>query len=379
VLDPLTAADDDQPPLLIAALAALVIRQASLALLEGRMIAGVNRPPGQPVGLTPEDRRAMALVSRVCLTHELPDYGAEIHVLLDRCTTPLSSWLRIPAIMDQGLGSTVLIHADDGAPTPEADELAAGFGSMTARLEEQLFASFKGNLGKYSTRLGDTYYTKIRELVVRHPTCTADELASLAAGIPAKLHMLLHDQIYESVPLGWDIGGGVPICAHCRNALRQGQAGLVCRTSACAHVNPARIATRAPAADLLRVKRGVLQYWVEPGLDEIRLYDALVAAGLPAELYPHRDRVDVAVDRIGVDLKAYASPEILGRHFRRRRGGLVHYATKLVVLPDWLVQETPLYLERLRSTMNWPEVHCMTVQSAIDFIQGQHARVSEAV
>ncbi len=68
--------------MLIAALSALVMRQARIALVEGKMIAGITRTPGAQVGLAAEDRKAMALVSRECLSRGLPDHGAEIHDLL---------------------------------------------------------------------------------------------------------------------------------------------------------------------------------------------------------------------------------------------------------------------------------------------------------
>ena len=64
----------------------------------------------------------------------------------------------------------------------------------------------------------------------------------------------------------------------------------------------------------MRLSKGLRQYWFEPGIDEIRMFDRLVAAGLPARLYPHRDRVDIDMgenDDIGIDLKSYTSPELL--------------------------------------------------------------------
>ncbi len=351
--------------LIVPALAALVIRQARISLIEGRMIAGTTRTYGIPVGLSPEDRKAMALLSRVCLVHGLPDRGAEIHDLLWNCTRPLGEWLRVPEVMHQGLETTSLIEAEDGIPTAEAEELAVGFGGLTAGLEEQLFLKFMEVLARFPEALANQYYTTVREMVVRGPVVMGDSIRKSEVELPNQIWMLLQQQFYEPVPEAWQIGDAVPLCAHCGNAMKQGKAGLVCRTAACVASNAALTGGHAKASDLVRVTRGIRQYWIEPGLDEIRLYDALVKMGLPAALYPFRDRVDIAMDDVGIDLKAYASPETLGRRFKRSIGGLSHYRTKWVVVPDWLVISTPSYLDRLKAAMERDDLTCLTVSQAI--------------
>jgi len=361
--------------LLVPALAALVMRQARVTLIEERMIAGTTRTYGIPVGLTSEDRKAMSLVSRTCLVNRLPDYGAEIHDLLWWCTCPLGEWLRVPEVEGGGLETTCLIQAEDGIPTAEAEELAIGFGGMTAGLEEQLFLRFMEVLGRFPDERANQYYTAVRELVARHPIAVGDSLRKIDVDLPSQIWMLLQQQFYEPVPESWQVGEAVQLCAHCGNAMRQGKVGLVCRTAACVASNPARSVVGHRAADLVRVSRGVRQYWIEPGLDEIRLYDALIKMGLPAELYPFRDRVDIAVGDIGIDLKAYTSPETLGHRFSRGIGGLSHYPVKWVVIPDWLVSATPSYIERLKAAMEREDLLCLTVSQAIRKFEtgGTHA------
>jgi hypothetical protein len=352
-------------PLLLPALAALVVRQARLSLIEGQMISGISRSPGLGFGLVKEDRAAMALVSRACLVHGLPDHGAEIHDLLAFCTRPLGEWMAIPDVIEQGLGGTFLIEADEGVPTAEAQELASGFSGMTASLEEQLFQKFRELLARFPDRLANEYYTAVRSLVVRTPVALIEEIRTAAADLPARIWLMLQEQFYEPVPEAWKIGTGVPICARCHNALRPGRAGLVCRSNACRASYSVSEGSTEPASALQRVSRGIRHYWVEPGIDEIRLFDALVAMGHPAELYPHRDRVDIAVGEIGIDLKAYASPETLGRKFRQSLGGLAYYPTKWLVIPDWLIAATPDYLGRLRTTMARPEITVLGVDEGI--------------
>ena len=82
-------------------------------------------------------------------------------------------------------------------------------------------------------------------------------------------------------------------------------------------------------------------------------------------MYPFRDRVDISVGDIGIDLKTYASPETLGLKFKKGIGGLAYYDERWVVVPDWQVASVPSYLDRLRKAMGRPDVRCLSVSEAI--------------
>jgi hypothetical protein len=315
------------------------------------MIAGVDKKYDSPIGLDTEDRRAMALVSRVCLACGSPDYSSEVHDLLAMCTRPLGDWLPVNQVEAAGLSRTVLISEENGAPTAEAAELAAGFSTVTAGVEELLFGSFREALDKQPRDDAFEYYSSIREFVVRNPIATAEQIKAFGSGLPSTLWILLQQQFYEPVPFGWAVSGDVVRCAHCGYAMRATKDGPVCRTAACASSNPAAVGGTSRVDNLLRVTRGIHQYWVEPGVDELRLYDALRGNGVDATLYPFMDRVDIAVGDIGIDLKSYASPELLGERIRRNKGGLAHYAQKWLVIPDWLLATSPHYLDRLRHAL----------------------------
>ncbi|MHB8254299.1 MAG: restriction endonuclease-related protein [Acidiferrobacter sp.] len=363
---------DDVFSLLLPALSALVMRQARIAVIEGRMIAGVDKKYGSPIGLAVEDRRAMALVSRACLSLNLPDYGSEIHNLLAMCVKPLGEWLPVTVVSDAGLSLTRLISDEYGAPTPEAEELAKGFFSLTAGIEEQLFAKFREALEKHPKASATDYYTAIREFVIRHPLADGGEIKTFGGELPSTLWMFLQQHFYEPVPFGWTTAGEVSVCGHCGNAMRQTLTGPSCRTVTCAVLNAALVKGTRPVAELLRVSRGIQQYWVEPGIDEIRFYDALVSHYIVAELYPHLDRVDIAVDNIGIDLKSYSSPELLGRKIGRDKGGLAFYEKKWLVVPDWLIACAPHYLDRLRSALDDAAkgVRCLAVSAALRELTG---------
>ncbi|MCG7967076.1 MAG: hypothetical protein JAY63_10790 [Candidatus Thiodiazotropha taylori] len=357
--------------LLIPALSALVLRQAKRSLIEHRIITGVSQKQNMPIGLQPEDRKAMALVSRACLANGLPDHGAEIHHLLSLCSKPLGNWLSVPEVMEQGLESVCLIYKEEGLPTEEAEDLAGSFSTLTANLEEQLFSNLHDALAKQPKTLAEEYYTLIRDFVVRNPMTTEAVLHEKGKEMPAIIWKILN-QLYESVPESWAIDGKVPVCGHCGNAMKQGKASLVCRLEACSATHPSKkIRRAAEPGELIRAKRGVRKYWIEPGLDEILLYDNLLAMGIEAQLYPHQDRVDVAVGDIGIDLKAYASPETLGNKFKKSLGGLHYYPEKWVVIPNRFIKVTPSYLERLVFAMERPNVVCLTVSDAIHHFRVQ--------
>jgi hypothetical protein len=338
-------------------------------MLDKQMISGLDWRPGLRNGLTIEERKIMALVSRFSLCAGLPDFGAEIHNLLFHCTKPLQLWLNIPELVNAGYGPTVLIDPDYGIPTPEAQELASDFSTVTAHLEERLFASLKESLAKYPTESSNDYYTTIRDFIVRNPVVSANKLFEASKLLPGALWMAIQQEFYEAVPYALAVNGALVLCYHCNSLMKldSNRGNLYrCQTRACRSTNPSKTGINIQVNEARRVKRGIHQYWVEPGIDEINLFDSLKKAGINAQLYPLQDRVDIAIDDIGIDLKSYVSPEILGVKFKKSLGGLSYYKNKWIVIPEVLVASTPNYLERLRSTMgeNAHRVECLSVGDA---------------
>ena len=352
------------------ALAALVIRQAQNVMTEGRstMVSGVDRRWGMSVGLDVEDRKAMALVSRARLSLGLSDVGAEIHELLTQCLQPLGTWLPLPEVERDGLSSVHLIDAAERLPTMEAEELAAGFSGLAGLFEEQVFSAFIEILTKLPQRECDRLYTLLREFCVRHPIVRQSDLNALGEELPSALWLCVQHRFYEPLPLAQLDGESVRLCGHCRNLMKRAPSGWVCSTAACAAQSAPNAEEAIPAVNLMRLTKGLRQYWLEPGIDEIRMHDQLIAAGLTSRLYPHRDRVDIDLgesNSVGIDLKAYTSPELLGARMSRRPGGLSHYARKWLVIPDWLVSRTPGYLERLTAALEKSTIQCLSVSQAV--------------
>jgi hypothetical protein len=359
----------DRLQLLPASLAALVTRQAKQVFMGGgaTMVSGVDRLWSGVSGLGDEDRRAMALVSRARLTLGLSDVGAEIHELLACCARPLGQWLPISAIKEAGLNAVCLIDAD-GMPTLEAEELSAGFGGMTSLIEEQVFAAFQDSLSKHSTSDANEFYTAVRTFVVRNPVVTRKQLLKFMAELPSAVWACVEQQFYEQLPGSLVPGEMAALCAHCNNVMRPGPDGLRCTTAACAAVNGPRAGREHVASELMRLNRSLRKYWLEPGIDELRLAERLGAAGLTCRMYPNRDQVDLDLgesSEVGVDLKAYSSPELLGGRLRRRPGGLRHYRKQFLVIPDWLVRKVPNYLQRVTACLEGSPIRALSLSDAV--------------
>lgn len=361
---PLAADNAELEDTLIPALAALVISQERVAMFDNQVIAGVSRSETSPVGLTAEERTTMALVSRVCLTRGLSDYGAEIHELLAMCTKPLGTWLDIPCVHEQGLSDVCLLDAATAAPTEDAITLGADVPGANARVEEQLFARLRENLAPFPASRAVLYYTMIRRFVIENPIL-ADKPYTYLKDIPSALWQVLAD-FYEPVPPAWGFDGQVPVCAHCNGALRRSaDRKWICRIRACAETRDTKQKGSAPVATLRRVKLGIRRYWVEPGIDELALYQKLTRMGLPAALYPEMDQTDIAVGQVGIDLKSYQSPELLGSKLGRSLGGLAYYKVKVIAIPDRLTLRYHNYLSRLERALCNPAVRCLSVSEVV--------------
>lgn len=338
---------------LLSALAAFVVRQSAVVQQEGGIVSGVDRIPGSNVGLTSEDRHVMARISQHLLIRGSTDFGAEVHQLLHQCGQPLGQWLDHQEVVSCGLQHVTLIDPDAAVPSLEARELAKGFQGYLPDEEEILFGAFKAACKKHYGSRSAYAYTAVREWVVRHPIARFQDIQEFL--IKAKLvgpmiRTIL--QFYEAVPLGWSLKEGVPICSDCGNAMsRLPNKQMRCRTPACAETANPVVASYGQGEDLLRVKRSMMVYWVNPGFDEIRLYDSLKTAGHEVDLYPCEDRVDLAIGTTGMDLKAYRSPELLAEHFNNGIGGLAHYTRRIVVVPNRLLIAVPDYLRRLKQAL----------------------------
>lgn len=353
----------DPTPALAISLAALIIRQAHRAFAADGMVSGVAlAKPG--IGLDAEDRQAMALVSRHRLRAGESDVGAEIHELLACCTQPLDEWLPKEAVPPDLIGIR-LIDPAGRQPTREAIHLAEPFAGVVDLIEKQTFAALREALDRYKHDRACEYYRVAREFVGRHPLAREEDLDALAAVLPSQVLARVHEW-YAPWPPG--TGREVPTCAHCHGVMSELDGSLVCTTDACAPVHPATPGPRFPAAELLALRWPIRRYWYEPAVDEFRLRDGLVEAGVTVRMYPDRDRVDLDFgpdSTVGIDVKAYRSPEVLGSRIRRNPGGLLDYAEPWLVVPDWVARRTADYLPRLTRRLEGLRIRVATVSDAL--------------
>lgn len=364
---------NDAMKLLPVALAALVTRQARQIFMGGgaSMISGVDRLRSGLSGLSEEDRRAMALVSRARLSAGLSDLGAEIHQLLASCKQPLGEWLPVSAVKDAGLTSVRLIDPEDRMPTLEAEELAAGFSGVTGLLEEQVFAAFQESLSRQPTQDANEYYSQVRTFVVRNPVIQRTKMFRFYGGLPTPIWTCIDQQFYEPVPASLVAADEATLCGHCGNIMVASGGALSCTTAACSAEHGPNPGRTVPTSDLYRLNKSLRKYWFEPGIDELRLADKLQACGHKVRLYPNRDTVDLDLGEgslIGVDLKAYSSPELLGERLRCRPGGLRTYKKPLLVIPDWLTRRVPNYIDRVSACLAGSTIRALTLSDAVEEI-----------
>jgi hypothetical protein len=199
-------------------------------------------------------------------------------------------------------------------------------------------------------------YSVLRERIVRKPVYERRELSGFLEdeGIVAADEVMRQWSV--DIPLGaLRRNGSFAICANCggllyphrdTNRFPDGR----CKIGPCREEVPSSTAGQIveDAAGWRVFKDDILAYWVGPGLAEIRLYDELRRGGVDVQLYPRDDAADVGrTSELGIDVKSYACPRLLGDTLSERLGGLTTFE-RCVAIPDAIVNRRPNYLEDLR-------------------------------
>lgn len=177
------------------------------------------------------------------------------------------------------------------------------------------------------------------------------------------------------VPAAALFDGSARRCGHCGSLLwpdrdRAAWPDGRCRIRQCRLAHPAALVGEeiAVPAEWQVATPAIMAYWVGPGLDEIRIHDALRAAGRDAALYPLADAADVGVDgvSVGIDVKAYASPIVLAARLSRSIGRLALFSRRILAVPDDKLSINPRYLQQLRDAYRGScELEFMTASQAI--------------
>lgn len=328
----------------------------------------------QDASLPPSARRALARLSRMCLEAGREDIGSSIHLTMSMAAEPLASWGLPQFDPPFAFADAILIDRDLGVPTPDCRELSRAGGSEIAAEEELHHEQLRAVLQSYPTSRRAKAYTELREIVVRRPVIRARDLQSFLVERDHALSAHLLTNLYRPIPASALFAGRAHICGGCGGLLWPDSTGILatgrCRVrQCCADGGGLSLREKIEDPEQWRVAHNaILAFWVGPGLDEIRIADALSAAGRAVTLYPHQDAADVGVDglRVGIDVKAYASPLALAQRLTRGVGRLELFGRRIIAVPDYKLRLNPHYLRQLsESYAGSVSVEFMTSSDAV--------------
>lgn len=320
-------------------------------------------------------RRALSLLSGLCLVGGVEDLGASVHSAMDRACEPFRDWGLAQFRPPFRYADVALIEHELGVPTDDCREMARSGGSEAAVHEEIHHEQLRQTLKDYPARERSRAYTDIRELVVRNPVIQEKDLHRFLVehGHAAAARTIM--SFYRPIPQAALHGAVAHRCAWCGGLLWPDRDAAAfpegrCRVRQCrlTHPTPAKRDDVADPAQWRLGTNAVLAYWVGPGLDEIRIHDALRAVGKKVALYPHADAADVGVDglAVGIDVKTYASPVLLGAKLTRSIGRLDMFKRRILAVPDDKLRLNPRYIEQLRDSYQGAHaLELMTVSKVI--------------
>jgi hypothetical protein len=299
----------------------------------------------------------MRMLSRLCVKAAAEDLGDSIHSLSDIARRlPVGEWGVPQFAAPFRFAEAKLLTTEPVAPTEECRALASK-GGVDGILEGVHHLQLREIVQKVRSQSRLQVYSALRERIVRKPVYERRELSGFLEdeGIVAADEVMRQWSI--DVPLGaLRRNGSFAICANCGGLLyphrdRTRFPDGRCRIGPCREEVPSSTARQIvdDAAGWRVFKDDILAYWVGPGLAEIRLYDDLRNAGVDVQLYPRDDAADVGrTHELGIDVKSYSCPRLLGDTLTERLGGLTTFDERYVAIPDAIVNRRPSYLEDLR-------------------------------
>lgn len=265
-----------------------------------------------------------------------------------------------------------LVDEASGVPTEDCKELARLGGSEIDASEDIHHEQLRAAVRNYPAAQRNFAYTSIREFTVRNPVCSLDSLHKFITN--GHLHgARAISSLYRSIPQTAISSGAACLCGRCGSllwpvsdpAFPNGR----CRVRQCAIRGKTVIGGTISDPSLYRLATGaVLAFWVGPGLDEVELHDELSKRGRSVQLYPLSDAADVGVDglEVGLDVKSYASPLVLGARLSRGLGRLTMFNRRIIVVPDYKLRFNSRYIDDLKGAYAGAEpLEFMTVGAAV--------------
>lgn len=350
----------------------LLLARGLLEAYENILDRGV--PVRQDDTMPQQLRRALERVTRTCILEGADDFGASVHAVMDKACEPLGTWGLKAFEPPYRYADAVLIDRPAGVPTDDCRAMAAEAGSESAALENIHHERLRGAVSGFGAAK-NAAYSRIRGFVVRNPAVSRTTLNQFLLDENLVAAADAVRSFYRPVPQAALFDGRARRCANC-GALLWPDRDLASFPEGRCRVRMCRLDRPHPApgdgiddpASWLLATDAVLAYWVGPGIDEIRLHDALAAAGRRAVLYPEADAADVGVDgfAVGIDVKGYSSPVVLGAKLSLGIGRLDLFSDRILAVSDCLLRTNRDYLRQLRAAYTGGHgLRFMTVSDAL--------------
>jgi hypothetical protein len=310
-----------------------------------------------PFSLPEAMGHGMELVSKLCFVGGVADIADSVHCLSDTARRlPVGDW-GVPAFAAPFRFSEArLLTLEPVAPTEECRVLAAR-GQSDDAFEDIHHRQLRDIVQRVRSESRIQIYSILRERVVRKPVYERRELSDFLEDHGVVVADEVLRRWSTAIPLGaLQRDDSFRLCANCggllyphrdKTAFPDGR----CRIGPCLEEVPSSKVGEVISDHLgWRVfTDDILAYWVGPGLAEIQLHDELREAGVDVVLYPRDDAADVGrSDELGIDVKSYSCPRLLGETLTERLGGLSTFQQRYVAVPDGMVNRRPRYLEDLR-------------------------------
>ncbi|MCM6774510.1 hypothetical protein NDR87_13765 [Nocardia sp. CDC159] len=235
---------------------------------------------------------------------------------------PLEGW---PIDLPDDLATPEAYLVDGKTRTPTQQCLEWAIAARDAAAEQFENELMIGVIGECRTAQAPQSYTAFRRLLITRPVLTGTDLALLAEDLD--LHLLLETikRAYEPVPAAYLREGRYAECVRCKCLLAPvGSDEYRCELDRCRrehHPKIGRLIDPSVCNGVYQLARPLRMFITGPGLAETDLEAALIARGLPPEMWPNFDAYDLRItlpnNQIwAVDVKDRANPALLGRETR---------------------------------------------------------------
>ncbi len=317
-----------------------------------------GRESGNLVGLPTTWRVASGRLQLISLANQISRFPLTLDEQIDWWSLPLNKWQfplceewfaneeeeSLPLLYDKRFGITefcVNIAQEGDDPIYEQDT--------------KDFVVLRNNLrlaGKESV------YRGIRKFIIEN--CTIDPNVGLPIGNGNEELLNYEGELrsfYEAVPSHYFIDGTIYLCPRCGWTLKRTKDGhFECDTEKCRRLTANFDFKKklSSSKKLMRAKRGIRRYIVDPGLTELSLYQKIVKRyqkeNLKLELYPDFDKFDLRIefedeDVWVIDLKDWSSSSNLA-HMTPYFSDQHTWKKAFLVFPDY---KSDAYFDRFIS------------------------------